>query len=92
MNKALNKIRLKLGLTGLKNKLLLLKNHEDLSQLEISELAQLFQQSSVLEIAYSLKEELRQIYESSLTVKAAIKKINQWLIREFDEKIREKKG
>jgi transposase len=80
VNKVLNKIRLKLGLTGLKNKLLLLKNHEDLSQLEIAELTRLFQQSSVLEIAYSLKEELRQIYESSLTVKAGLKKINQWLI------------
>lgn len=80
VNKALNKIRLKLGLTGLKNKLLLLKNHADLSELESSQLAQLFQQSSFLEIAYRLKEELRQIYESSLTVKAGIKKIKQWLI------------
>ena len=80
VNKSLNKIRLKLGLTGLKHKLLLLKNHQDLSELDSSGLAQLFQKSPILEIAYSLKEELRQIYESSLTVKAGLKKIKQWLV------------
>jgi transposase len=80
VHKSLNQIRLKLSLTGLSNKLLLLKNHQDLSESEQAELSQLFQQSPLLEIADGLKEELIQIYESDLTVKSGLIKLKQWLI------------
>jgi transposase len=79
VHKSLNQIRLTLGLTGLRNKLLLLKNNQDLNELEKDELNKLFQQSSVLECAYCFKEELRQISESNLTVKAGFRKMQQWL-------------
>jgi transposase len=79
VNKLLNKIRLKLGLTGLKNKSLLMKNGRDLNEMERAELSELFQQSIVLEIAYEFKEELRQIYESNSTVKSGLTKMRRWL-------------
>jgi hypothetical protein len=37
------------------------------------------QNSVVLEFAYNFKEELRQIYESNLTVKAGFVKMKKWL-------------
>uniref|UniRef100_UPI003593E863 transposase n=1 Tax=Chamaesiphon sp. TaxID=2814140 RepID=UPI003593E863 len=67
------------GLKGLQNKILLLKNNEDLNELERTELQDLFQNSVGLEIAYCFKEELRQIYESNLTVKAGFRKMKKWL-------------
>lgn len=80
VHKSLNKIRLALGLTGLKNKTLLLKNNQDLDEFEREKLRELFQQSTFLEFAYIFKEELRQIYESNLTVKSGFRKMKQWLI------------
>jgi Transposase len=59
--------------------LLLLKNNQDLSALEQDELRELFQHSSVLEYAYYFKEEIRQIYETDLTVKTGLRKMQQWL-------------
>jgi transposase len=75
----LNKIRLKLGFTGLKNKTLLMKNCRDLTDLEKSELDEIFQDSIVLRITYEFKEELRQIYESDSTVKSGLAQIKKWL-------------
>jgi transposase len=80
VHKSLNAIRLTLGLTRLKNKLLLLKNNEDLDEFEREELRELFQRSTVLEFAYSFKEELREIYESKSTVKSGLRKMKQWLM------------
>ena len=68
-----------LGLKGLENKVLLLKNNEDLSEVENSQLGELFQSSTVLEFAYSFKEDLMQIYESNLTDKAGLRKMKKWL-------------
>jgi transposase len=79
VNKSLNKIRLKLGFTGLKNKALLLKNNRDLSDEEKIELRALLSLSPGLEIAYELKEELRQIYESNSTIKSGLTKMKIWL-------------
>lgn len=79
VNKSVNGIRLKIGITGLKNKALLMKNNQDLNESERAELKELFQQSIVLEIAYGFKEELRQIYESNLTVKSGLIKMRRWL-------------
>lgn len=79
INKALNQIRLQLGLKGLENKILLLKNNEDLNESEKSDLQDLFRNSTVLEFAYDFKEELRSIYESDLTVKSGLRKMKKWL-------------
>jgi transposase len=79
IHKALNKIRLQLGLKGLENKILLLKNNENLNESEKSDLQDLFRNSTVLELAYDFKEELRSIYESDLTVKSGLRKMKKWL-------------
>ncbi len=80
INKALNKIRLKLGLKGLNNRCLLLKNNEDLTEEEEKDLRQLLNFSPCLAIAYELKEELRDIYETTTTVKMGLRKLNKWLV------------
>lgn len=79
VGKSLNKIRLKLGFTGLKNKALLMKNHRDLSNEEKVELRALLALSPGLEIAYEFKEELRKIYESNSTIKSGLTKMRIWL-------------
>ena len=79
VNKALNKIRLNLELKGLKNRCKILKNEADLSELEKLELASLLKDSASLGIAYELKEELRDIYETSSTVKIGFKRLKNWL-------------
>jgi transposase len=79
VGKSLNKIRLKLGFTGLKNKALLMKNNRDLSNEEKVELRALLALSPGLEIAYEFKEELRQIYESNSTIKSGLTKMRIWL-------------
>lgn len=80
VHKALNKIRLLLELKGLKNRCLLLRNNEDLTEGEKEELQQLLNQSPCLSIAYELKEELRNIYETSTTVKRGLRKVAKWLV------------
>jgi transposase len=79
VNKALNKMRLNLELKGLKNRCLLLKNEVDLSESEKLELARVLKDSACLGIAYQLKEELRNIYETSTTVKIGFKRLKSWL-------------
>lgn len=80
VNQALNKIRLELDLKGLKNRTLLLKNGSDLNELEKSELSDLLSPSPCLTIAYELKEELRDIYETSFSVKMGMRNLKKWLI------------
>jgi transposase len=80
VNKSLNKIRLLLELKGLKNRCLLLKNRTDLTEEEEPELERLLKHSPCLAIAYELKEELRDIYETSTTVKMGLRRFQKWLI------------
>jgi transposase len=80
VNISLNKLRLKLDFKGLENRYLLLSNNQSLSAEEIENLSAIFDQSPVLSIAYELKEELRHIYESNLTVKGGLRAIKKWLI------------
>jgi transposase len=80
VNQALNQIRLLLEFKGLKNRCLLLKNGEDLTVEEKEELQTLLNQSPCLGIAYELKEELRNIYETSTTVKMGLRKLAKWLV------------
>ncbi len=79
VNKSLNKIRLSLDLKGLKNRSLLLKNTCDLTEEEEVDLRNLLNKSPCLNIAYELKEELRNIYETSTTIKMGLRKIKKWL-------------
>jgi transposase len=80
VNKALNKLRLNLDLKGLKNRCLLLKNNQDLTEEEQRELRELLRISPCLSIAYELKEELRDIYEETTTVKKGLRSLKKWLI------------
>lgn len=80
VNKALNKIRLLLNFTGLKNRCLLLKNRCNLTVEEKKELQELLNSSPCLSIAYELKEELRDIYETSSTVQIGLTKLKKWLV------------
>jgi transposase len=79
VNKAVNQIRLELDLKGLKNRNLLLSNRVNLDEVEKQELSDLLEQSPCLTIAYELKEELREIYETSFTVKMGFRKLKKWL-------------
>jgi transposase len=80
VNKALNKIRLLLDFKGLKNRCLLMKNESELIEEEKKELEKLLNQSPSLRIAYELKEELRDIYETSTTIKMGMRKLEKWLV------------
>jgi transposase len=80
VNQALNKLRLSLDLKGLKNRCLLLKNGLDLTEEEQKELGELLQKSPSLSIAYELKEEFRDIYETCKTVKMGRIKFKKWLV------------
>ena len=79
VNKSLNKLRLNLGFKGLNNRYLLL-SVQDLSEEETQDLTEVFSSSPVLAIAHELKEELRDIYQSNLTVKGGLMAIKKWLI------------
>ena len=80
VNKALNKIRLLLDLKGLKKRNLLLKNGKDLTEEETQVLKKLLAKSPCLSIAYELKEELRDIYETSTSVKMGYRRFKKWLV------------
>ncbi len=54
VNKSLNKIRLILGLKGLKNRTILLKNYQDLTEEEKEKLLEVLRQSPCLSIAYEI--------------------------------------
>jgi transposase len=79
VNKFLNQLRLEMEIKGLKNRCLLLKNNADLTEEEQAELRQLLNPFPCLGIAYELKEELRDIYETTTTVKMGLRKLKKWL-------------
>lgn len=79
VSKSLNKIRLKSGCTGSKNKTLIIKNNQDLNEEEQVELRELFARYPGLGMAYEFKEELRQIYESNSNIKSGLTKMKNWL-------------
>jgi transposase len=79
-NKAVNKIRLLLELKGLKNRCLILKNGEDLTEEEKAELRQLLNQSPCLSIAYELKEELYYVRQITYDIKPYLTRTNLYFI------------
>lgn len=81
VNETLNKIRRGVGVTSKGSKYLLLKNHQDLSKSDQEQLEQILSQSACLRLAYEMKEEFRDIYETSITVQSGMKKMQKWLIQ-----------
>jgi len=79
VNQDLNRLRRKLGMTRRSSKYLLLRNGADLASEQIEELAVILADSPCLRMAYELKEELRQIYESSQSVKSGRRRFERWL-------------
>ncbi len=80
LNKALNKIRLALKLTGLKNRCLLMNNQVNLTDEDKEKLELLLKSSPSLKIAHELKEELIMTYNSNITASGGMRTIKKWLI------------
>lgn len=79
VNEALNKLRRQVGIKAPGSRFLLLKNSPDLTEAEVEKLAQLLNQSPCLTIAYEMKEEFRQIYETRQTVQSGLNQMKKWL-------------
>ncbi|WP_333317950.1 ISL3 family transposase [Microcoleus sp. B4-C1] len=79
VNKDLNKLRRAAGITDRQSKYLLLSNRVNLNQEQIDKLELTLGKSECLRIAYEMKEEFREIYETNLTVKKGQNKIKEWL-------------
>lgn len=79
VNLELNRIRIIVGVTDKFSKYLLLKNSVDLNEEEKEKLKEILSRSACLRVAYELKEELRNIYETSKNVKAGQKRLKKWL-------------
>ena len=79
VNKKLNKIRYKLGIKNRGIRHLLLSNRENLTKEEKEELSMIFHDTPILQIAYEIKEELRQIYQRTRTISGGTRKMRSWL-------------
>lgn len=79
VNRELNKLRWKLGVRDRGSKYLLLRNKEDLTDKQKVELESIFRRCECLRVAYEMKEELREIYENSRTIKSGKRKLTKWL-------------
>jgi transposase len=79
VNERLNKIRRLVGVKAQGNKYLLLKNQADLTQEEKVRLDAILAQSACLRIAYEMKEEFRDIYETTQTRESGMKRLQKWL-------------
>ncbi len=80
LNRELNRLRIKLKVTGRKIKYLLLRNGESLEDEERKELEKMGNEHPFLQIAYEMKERLREIYEKKQTVKGGQREIQKWLV------------
>jgi transposase len=79
VNKDLNKLRRVVGITDRRSKYLLLSNRSNLNVEPIQRLTVTLKKSECLRIAYEMKEELREIYETHMTLKIALVKFKDWL-------------
>ncbi|HEY9295645.1 MAG TPA: transposase [Phormidium sp.] len=79
VNKDLNKLRRVVGITDRGSKYLLLSNRSNLNVEQIQRLAITLKKSECLRIAYEMKEEFREIYETHMTLKIALVKFKDWL-------------
>jgi transposase len=79
LNRELNKLRKLMKVTGRKVKTLLLHNRKDLTNAEKEELDKTLIEHPCLQIAYEIKEKLREIYEKRQTFKGGKREIEKWL-------------
>jgi transposase len=79
VNAQLNRIRRLVGVKPAGSRYLLLKNRADLTADQKEQLALILKRSACLKIAYEMKEEFREIYETSDTVESATEKMEKWL-------------
>ena len=79
VNQDLNKLRRAREITDRGSKYLLLSNRSNLNLEQILRLEMTLKKSECLRIAYEMKEEFREIYETNMTVKSAQKKFKNWL-------------
>ncbi len=79
VNKDLNKLRRGIGITERGSKYLLLSNRINLEQAQLEKLEIILKKSECLRIAYEMKEEFREIYETNMTVTIAQTEFKDWL-------------
>ena len=79
VNQDLNKLRRAIGITDRGSKYLLLSNRSNLNPEQLYRLEVTLKKSECLRIAYEMKEEFREIYETNMTVKMAQEKFKNWL-------------
>lgn len=80
VNRRLNKLRRLANVTTKASRYLLLKNYQDLTEAEQLSLEGILNQSPCLRIAYQMKEELRDIYETSETREFGLVRMSKWLL------------
>ena len=79
VNSELNKLRKTIGMTLRGSRYLLLKNQTDLTEAQRLKLELVLNHSYCLRIAYELKEEFRQIYQTARTPEAGKHRFQTWL-------------
>jgi transposase len=81
VNQELNKIRKQSGMTLKGSKFLLLKNHDDLTEDQQLRLTEILKYSKRLKLAYELKEEFRDIFETCITVEEGKTQFLKWITK-----------
>lgn len=79
VNHELNQLRKAVGMTVRSSRYLLLKNQADLTEEQRLKLEQVLSHSCCLRIAYELKEEFRQIYQTARTPESGKRRFQTWL-------------
>ena len=79
VNRELNQLRRLVGMRTRGSRYLLLKNRADLTDEQHLKLEQVLSYSACLRIAYELKEEFRQIYQTARTPQSGQRRFQAWL-------------
>jgi transposase len=79
VNAELNQVRRQTGMTTKGSRYILLKNGEDLSDKQAVKLTEILSRSKRLKLAYELKEEFRDIFETNQTVEQGKEQLLTWL-------------
>ncbi len=79
VNEELNKVRKQTAMTVKGSKFILLKNGVNLTTSEQTKLAPILRHSQRLKLAYELKEEFREIFETCNTVEDGKEQLLRWL-------------
>lgn len=79
VNEELNKIRIQSKIKGKASRFIILRNGVDLKEEERIKLATVLSQSKRIKLAYELKEEFRDIFESHHSVEEGKKLLLEWI-------------